>query len=247
MSKRSNRKSRHVTFDLHEGDEEDTRNPITEQRTAYPRISLRDKFDALISSESTGINNDNDEEMCTTKTLRDVPQQNRNNLIKARVSKMFILFIVIACIIRIIQSHHDGNNDSLDMMIQDTELQLINKQIQQDAELQLIDKQIQQDTKLRLIDKQIQSSPSIKCSGNQYAKTCTDCITTTTLGKEGCNRDCYFVDGQCKTKEIISKVSCDGHLVDNCHECSEEICSGDCYWGDWTKSGAMICLRLFDE
>ena len=235
MSKRSNAKSRHVTFDLHEEEvDEDTRNPITEQRTAYPRISLRDKFDALISSESTGINNDrdiNDEEMCSTKTLRDVPQQNRYNL--AHVSKMFILFIVIACIIRIIQSHHDGNNDSLDMMIQDTELQLINKQIQQD-------------TKLQLIDKQIQSSPSIKCSGNQFAKTCSDCITTT-LGKEGCNRDCYFVDGQCKAKEIISKVSCDGHLVDNCHECSEEICSGDCYWGDWTKSGAMVCLKLFDE
>ena len=219
MSKRSNGKSRHVTFDLHEGDElEDTRNPITEQRIAYPRISLRDKFDALISIESTssGINNDrdNDEEMCTTKTLKDVPQQNRNNL--AHVSKIFSLFIMIACIIRIIQSHHDGNNDSLDMMIQDTELQLI-------------DKQIQRDTKLRLIDKRIQSSSSssssIKCSGNQYAEKCSDCITTT-LGKEGCNRDCYFVDEQCKTKEIISKVSCDGHLVDNCHECSEEICSG---------------------
>ena len=242
MSKRSNGKSRHVTFDLHEEDEaEDTRNPITEHR-AYPRISLRDKFDALISSESTisstspVINNDmvNDEEMCTTKTLKDVPQQKRSNLTnKARVSKMLILFIMIACIIRIIQSYYDGNNDSLDIIIQDTELQLINKQIQQDTELQLI-------------DKQIQSSPSIKCSGNQFAKTCSDCITTT-LGKEGCNRDCYFVDEQCKTKEIMSKVSCDGHLVDNCHECSEEICSGDCYWGDWTKSGAMVCLKLFDE
>ena len=114
MSKRSNGKSRHVTFDLHEGDEEeDTRNPITEHRT-YPRISLRDKFDALISSESTGINNDrdiNDEEMGTTKTLRDVPQLNHNNLIKARVSKLFILFIMIACIIRIIQSYYDGKND----------------------------------------------------------------------------------------------------------------------------------------
>ena len=166
MSKRSNGKSRQVTFDLHEEDEEeDTRNPITEHRT-YPRISLRDKFDALISSESTisstspVINSDReyDEEMCTTKTLRDVPQLNRNNLIKARVSTMFTLFIMIACIIRIIQSYYDGNNDSLDMMIQDTELQLI-------------DKQIQQDTKLQLIDKQIQSSPSIKCSGNQFAKT----------------------------------------------------------------------------
>jgi len=239
MSKRSNGKSRHVTFDLHEEDEEeDTRNPITDHRT-YPRISLRDKFDALISgSDSTftisGDDRDiNDEEMGTTKTLRDAPQLNHNNLIKARVSKIFSLFIMIACIIRIKQSHHDGNNDSLDMMIQDTELQLI-------------DKQIQQDTKLRLIDKQIQSSsPSIKCSGNQFAETCSDCITTT-LEKEGCNRDCYFVDEQCKTKEIISKVSCDGHLVDNCHECSEEICSGDCYWGDWTKSQA-ICLRLFNE
>ena len=164
---------------------------------------MRDKFDALISIESTssGINNDrdNDEEMCTTKTLKDVPQQNRNNL--AHVSKIFSLFIIIACIIRIIQSHHDGNNDSLDMMIQDTKLQLIDKQIQSS------------------------SSSSIKCSGNQYAEKCSDCITTT-LGKEGCNRDCYFVDEQCKTKEIISKVSCDGHLVDNCHECSEEICSG---------------------
>jgi len=240
MSKRSNGKSRQVTFDLHEEDEEeDTRNPITEHRT-YPRISLRDKFDALISSESTGINNDRDindadEEMGTTKTLRDVPQLNHNNLIKARVSKIFSLFIMIACIIRIIQSYYDGNNDSLDMMIQDTELQLIDKQIQQDTKLQLIDKQIQS------------SSPSINCSGNQFAKTCSDCITTTP-GKKGCDNDCYLTnDGQCKTKEIISKVSCDGHLVDNCHECSEEICSGDCYWGDWTKSGAMICLRLFDE
>ena len=185
--------------------------------------------------------------MGTTKTLRDVPQLNHNNLIKARVSKLFILFIMIACIIRIIQSYYDGNNDSLDIIIQDTELQLIDKQIQQDTKLRLIDKQIQQDTKLQLIDKQIQSSPSIKCSGNQFAKTCSGCITTT-LGKEGCNRDCYLTkDEQCKAKEIISKVSCDGHLVDNCHECSEEICSGDCYWGDWTKIGAMVCLRLFNE
>ena len=54
MAKRSNGKSRHVTFDLHkEDEEEDTCNPITEKRTNYPRISLRDKFDALISSDST--------------------------------------------------------------------------------------------------------------------------------------------------------------------------------------------------
>jgi len=238
MSKRSNGKSRHVNFDLHkEDEEEDTRNPITDHRT-YPRISLRDKFDARVSTFTiSGDDRDyNDEEMCTTKTLKDVPQQKRSNLTtKARVSNTFILFIMIACIIRIIQSYYDGNNDSIDIIIQDTELQLIDKQIQQDTKLQLIDKQIQS------------SSPSINCSGNQFAKTCSDCITTTP-GKEGCDNDCYLTkDEQCKTKEIISKVSCDGHLFDNCHECSEEICSGDCYWGDWTKSGAMICLRLFDE
>ena len=145
--------------------------------------------------------------MGTTKTLRDVPQPHHNNLIKSGVSKIFTLFIMIACIIRVIQSYRGDTHIPLEII---------------------------HDMELQFIDKQIQSSSSIKCSGNQFfAKTCSDCMTTT-LGKEGCDNDCYFTkDKQCKAKEIISKVSCDGHLVDNCHECSEEICSGDCYWGDW--------------